>query len=263
MLNNEPPQTTASESSVSSATATTTETETREYPYRTLASQWSSIEPEIQRALWRSDPLIPPIINSLYWMMNRTKTLDPQDLTQSYKPFPADRPYLRAIHKIWIKEPFLFIEKSRTMLISWWAAAETLHYCMTRQPAKVIYWALDQDRAVALLNYAKTLWNQQDAIFKAIFPLKRPLDRQSFDQLELQDGGLLIALPGKDSDKIRSEHPTIVVMDECCFIENGGESFDVAVSSRVPRMLCISSAAPSWFRRMTKDARPIDLEQYL
>ena len=28
--------------------------------------------------------------------------------------------YLRALHKIWIAEPFLFIEKSRTMMCSWW-----------------------------------------------------------------------------------------------------------------------------------------------
>jgi hypothetical protein len=51
-------------------------------------------------------------------------------------------------------------------------------------------------------------------------------------------------------------------MDEACFIENGGEAFDVAVSSRVAergKVLVISSAAPSWFRRMTKPAVPVGL----
>jgi hypothetical protein len=46
-------------------------------------------------------------------------------------------------------------------------------------------------------------------------------------------------------------------------LDNGGEAFDVAISSRVPKVLVISSAAPSCFRRMSKDARPIRLEKYL
>ena len=157
----------------------------------------------------------------------------------------------------------MFIEKSRTMMASWWAAAETTHYVMTHQPSKGIFWSQDEDRSVVLLDYAKTWYGQQDAIFKGIFPLKRPLERQNTTMLEFADGGKLLALPGKDPDKIRSEHPSIVVMDEACFIENGAEAFDIAISTRVLKVIVLSSAAPSWFRRMTKDARPIGIERYL
>jgi len=195
-------------------------------------------------------------------MWNRTKTRDDQDPNHPYKPFPV-RDYLKALHRLWITEPFLFVEKSRTMLLSWWAAAETLHFGMTRQPTSTVYWAQDEDRAVALLNYAKTLYGQQDATFKAIFPLTRPLEQQGYKSLELKDGAVFHALPGKDPDKIRSLHPSQLVIDEACFIENGGEAFDVAISSRVPRVLVISSAAPSWFRRITKPAVAIPLEPYL
>lgn len=148
-------------------------------------------------------------------------------------------------------------------MASWWAAAETTHYCMTHQPSKGIFWSQDEDRSIALLDYAKCLYSQQDAIFKSIFPLKRPMERQNTTTLEFADGGKLIALPGKDPDKIRSEHPSMLVVDEACFIENGGEAFDVAISSRVPKVIVISSAAPSWFRRMTRDAKPVPLEKYL
>jgi hypothetical protein len=67
---------------------------------------------------------------------------------------------------------------------------------------------------------------------------------------------MLVALPGKDADKIRGEHPSILFIDEACFIENGGEAFDVARASRVPKILVVSSAAPSWFYRLTKNALP-------
>lgn len=234
----------------------------KEIEYRELASLWPSIPPKVQKRLWNSDPLVPPIINSLRWMQHHTRTMDPQSLNQSYRPFPP-RPYFKVLHKVWIKEPVMFVEKSRTMMCSWWSAAEALHWVMTRQPAKAIFWAMDEARSLTLLQYAKCLYGQQDAIFKTIFPVLRPLERQSYNQLELKDGGILIALPGKDPDRIRSEHPTIVIVDEAAFMENGGESFDVALSSRVPKMMCISSAAPGWFYQITKDARTIPLEEYL
>jgi hypothetical protein len=262
MTSNSEQPTMQEDSSVPLATDTTQQTEERKYEYRTLASQWSSIEPETQDALWTSDPLVPPIINSLYWMWNHTKTRDDQDQNHPYKPYPV-REYLKALHAVWVREPFLFVEKSRTMLASWWAAGETTHFGMTHQPSTTVYWAQDEDRAVALLNYSKTLYGQQDDIFKTIFPLKRPLDQQAEKEWSLKDGGIFMALPGKDPDKIRSLHPTQLVIDEACFIENGGEAFDVAISSRVPKVLVISSAAPSWFRRLTKDARPISLDKYL
>ena len=92
---------------------------------------------------------------------------------------------------------------------------------MTRQAAKAILWALDEARALTLLDYARVLCEQQDDVFKKIFPLERPLDRQSYSRLEVKDGGILVALPGQDPDRIRSEHPTIVIIDQAAFIEIG------------------------------------------
>lgn len=191
-------------------------------------------------------------------MRHSTKTKDEQDLGNPYKPFPPYE-YFDVLHWYWEHEPFLFIEKSRTMMVSWFAAAEALHMVMTRQPGRVIFWAQDEDRAVGILNYTKTLYDQQDEWIKQLFPLARPLSHQSYKELEFSAGSSLAALPGKDPQKIRSEHPTVLIMDEACFIENGGEAFDVAISSRVQRVMVVSSAAPSWFRRMTKPAVPVPL----
>jgi hypothetical protein len=96
-----------------------------------------------------------------------------------YKRFP-EYEYFDILHAWWEAERILFIEKSRTMMASWWAAAETLHYVMTHQPSKGIFWAQDEDRSLALLDYAWTLYEKQDAFIKKIFPLDRPKDRQSY-----------------------------------------------------------------------------------
>ncbi len=44
---------------------------------------------------------------------------------------------------------------------------------------------------------------------------------------------------------------------EACFIERGGETFDVALVSRVPEVVLVSTAAPSWLRRITRNAVPV------
>jgi hypothetical protein len=231
---------------------------------RLLLSIWASLDKN-QQSRFLKEPgneLASAIVDSLTWIYKWTKTRDDQDQRNPFKHFPQYS-YFTVLHNAWLIEPVIFIEKSRTMMVSWWSAAEAVHYIMTHQPAKAIFWALDEARSLTLLDYAKVLYEQQHGALKKIFPLERPLDRQSYNQLELKDGGILVALPGKDPDRIRSEHPTIVIIDEAAFIENGGESFDIALSSRVPKMMCISSAAPGWFRLLTKDARPTSLEKYL
>jgi hypothetical protein len=191
-------------------------------------------------------------------MYHWTNTRDDQDLQNPYKRFPR-RDYFFAMHKGFLRERILFIEKSRSMLTSWWAAAEALHYVMTHQPSKAILWAQDERRAVMLRDYVWVLYEQQGSILKELYPVPRPRLKQSYDKLELSDGGLLIALPGKDPNVIRSEHPTLLVVDEACFIDNGGEAFDIALASRVPKVLLVSTAAPSWLRRLTKNATPVPL----
>jgi len=46
-------------------------------------------------------------------------------------------------------------------------------------------------------------------------------------------GSWLEALPGKNPDKIRSEHPTIIFMDEAAFNEHGAEAYANALSTRL------------------------------
>lgn len=194
-------------------------------------------------------------------MRRYTRTQDEQDPINPYKPFP-DYPYFDYLHELWEREPALLVEKSRTMMVTWWGTAECTHYVMTHQPASTIFWAQDEDRAQKCIEYCWTLYEQQDARLKALYPLKRPKDQQaSKSTLEFADGGWLVALPGKDPNKIRSEHPTIVWLDECCFIDNGGEAFDVAISTRVPFIRGVSSAAPSWFRDLTAPAVPEEMQK--
>ena len=165
---------------------------------RQLPSIWSSLTPELRKQLLIDLPVARAVMSSLHWMYHWTNTRDDQDLENPYKRFPR-HDYFFVMHKLFLRERVLFVEKSRSMVTSWWAAAEALHYVMTHQPSKAILWAQDERRAVMLRDYVWVLYEQQESILKELYPVPRPRLKQSYDKLELSDGGLLIALPGKRS----------------------------------------------------------------
>jgi hypothetical protein len=175
---------------------------------RRLPLIWSSLTLELQKQLLIDLPVARAVMSSLHWMYHWTNTRDDQNPENPYRRFPR-RDYLWVLHKAFLRERILFIEKSRSMLTSWFAAAEALHFVMTHQPSKAILWAQDERRAVMLRDYVWVLYEQQEPILKELYPVPRPRLKQSYDKLELSDGGLLIALPGKDPNVIRSEHPTL------------------------------------------------------
>ena len=128
---------------------------------------------------------------------------------------------------------------------------------MTNQASKVIFWGPDEDRALQPLDYAWTLWENQVPELQQAWPLDRPRERQSYMRMELANDSVLVALPGKDPDRIRKDHPTIVFFDEAAIIERFEESYGVALAARPVKIVAISSAKPGEFRNITKDAKPV------
>jgi hypothetical protein len=224
-----------------------------EFDLRRLPYVWSSLTKEQQQISLDSSPLAAPLVSSLTWARHWTKTWDEHDLQISFKALP-DWPYFDYLHESLLAEPVLFVPKSRTMMVTWWAVIECLHSIMTHQPASCIFWCPDEDRAVKCIKYAKVLYAQQDAKLKELYPLDKPLEQQPVYSFNFGNGGSLMALPGKNPDKIRSEHPTIVMMDEAAFNEHGAEAYANALSTRPTKLLAVSSAEAGWFFEMLEPA---------
>src|SRR3990167_4917988 len=197
------------------------------------------------------------IAEPLFWMKTCVKTKDEQDSQNPYKPFP-DRAYFQDIYDCWEREPILLLEKSRTLMCSWVAAAFTLHTCMTRPATRALFMAQDEDRSLVLVDYCRILWENQEDVFKQLWPLDRPVDKQKYNSFELKNGSSMWALPGKDEQKIRSEHPSIIIFDEAAFIERFGLAMDIALSTRVPKIFALTSANPGDFREFTREAQLVD-----
>jgi hypothetical protein len=98
-----------------------------------------------------------------------TNTQDEHDVVTQYKPLP-DWKCFDALYDLFLKEDKLFLKKSRTIMATWWGAAECLHYVMTHQPASCIFWCPDQDRAEVCIRYCKILYAQQHEDLKELYP---------------------------------------------------------------------------------------------
>ena len=73
-------------------------------------------------------------------MRRWTKTLDEQDKENPYKPLP-DWSYFEAVYQLWQEEEIIYIEKSRTMMMSWFIAGLCFHQVANFQPARAVFWS--------------------------------------------------------------------------------------------------------------------------
>ena len=196
--------------------------------------------------------------DGFYWLTNLTKTKDEQATrfgADPYRPFPK-KEYLWATWQALTIEPILFIEKSRTMMASWIVAGFCAHFAFTNPATCVVFQSEDLDRAKHDIDYVKTLWEQSPDFLKERWPLTKQLDRQPQESMQLANGSRLVAIPG-NPDKIRSEHPTIVVLDEAAIITEGEQSYNVAMAASPVKVVCLSSAKPGWFQEFTESAVPV------
>ena len=195
-----------------------------------------------------------------YWITHCTRTKDEQDIPNPYKPFPAEL-YIQPLLELLDNEPVVWIEKSRTMLASWIVSAWAAHKAFTRPATCVVFQSEDEDRAVHDVSYCKTLWENSEPQLQEWWKLEKPLEKQPYNKLLIGNDSKIIGIPG-DPGKLRSEHPTIVVLDEAAHITEGEESYNVAAATRCPHLVCLSSAWPGWFRDATEFATPADWPDY-
>jgi hypothetical protein len=198
--------------------------------------------------------------DKLFWLQQCTNTKDEQDTANPYKPFPP-LPYFKYVLDVLDYEPIVFLEKSRTMMCSWIVSGWAAHLAFTHPATCVVFQSEDEDRAVHDVEYCKTLWEQSPKPLQERWPLLKPLEKQPYNEMRLANQSRLIGIPG-DPDKIRSEHPTCVVLDEAAHITEGEKSYNIAAATRCPHLICLSSANPGWFRDATEFATPVDWPEY-
>ena len=207
----------------------------------------------------RRDDLTPELLRAvddpLEWLQRHTRTHDSHwreaGASNPYRPFP-DTPYFQPLLAMIQQQPVLFIEKSRDMMISWLCVGFFAHAAMTNEHREVLFQSQKEDKAAELVDYAKTLYDEQDEALKRRFPLTKPVREQSALKLEFANGSRIIGI-SEGADQIRSYHPWGLLMDEAAFQPEAGEAYDAAVPV-CQKIVVVSSGGPGWFADFTTGA---------
>lgn len=201
--------------------------------------------------------------DALWWLRNATRTFDKHwqesGFESPYNSFPeyeyfnelfaflgSDNAWLAAheLPQAPKGKKHLLIGKSRDMMVSWGVVGYFTHKCMTIAEQEILFQSQKQPKANDLVEYAKTLWDQQDDWLKAEFPLTRRLGDFPMDLLEWENGSRIIAIP-EGADQVKSHHPTGLFMDEGAFQPEG----EGALGSALPacnEIVIVSSPGAGW-----------------
>lgn len=194
------------------------------------------------------------IASDYYWLTEGTATEDEQNVEDPVRPFPK-REYFKLILKVLAEEPTIFIEKSRTMMMTWLTCGRAAHHGFTHPFTGIVFHSKDEDRALHCVKCVKALWRHSDPALRLRWKPTKPPDDQPYDKFLMANGSRFLAIPG-DPDKIRSAHPTEVLIDEAAFLSDFFASFDTAAATRCLKLVALSSANPGGFREATRDAKP-------
>lgn len=236
--------------------------------YRTASDASPPISPEFRHELAAALRLEEQLKTKIaledvyFWATACTKTRDEQDSDNPYKPFP-DKLFLRLVFDYLQHEasPVKVIKKSRTMMCSWAVSAWAGHYGFTHPASCIAFQSRDERRALKCIEYVKELWkNGLDSLKELWMPEKDP-EKQPAHEFRMKNGSKFTALTG-DPDNIRSEHPSIVVLDEAAFMERGEESYNTAIATKCLHMVVLSSANAGWYEDLVETAAPIRWPDY-
>lgn len=183
------------------------------------------------------------------WVTEHTKTYNEHWVEEGrpdpYEPFPKME-YFRDLFEIFDHERIVWIEKSRDLMISWACVAYLTRHAMTVPQRGVLFQTQKEEKVIQLIDYAKCLYEQQDARLKAAFPLAKPMNAQSSLSLKFRHGGYVRGVPG-GADQLRSYHPWGYLNDESSFQPEAGECYNEALSVVKGKIIFNSSAGPGWF----------------
>lgn len=191
-----------------------------------------------------------------FWLTNLTKTIDEQDNQNPYKPFPAYA-YIEHTLPILLSEPITFIGKSRSVMASWTVAGAAAWLCQTRPACGIVIQSRNEEKAKKVVEYVRVLYSQSHPEWQRRHPLAKPLSAQSETECAWANDSWVKAITGTP-DSIRSEHPTVVALDEAGFMEFFEECFNVGRGANPLHAWALSSAEQGPFFDVLETAVPCD-----
>lgn len=181
------------------------------------------------------------------------RTQDQVDRTCPIKPFPWELEYVQLYCKIWVRERFIAVPKSRRMVMSWTNVALYTWDTMFNVGIANAFVSKKEDDADELVRRSKFIVENLDEelLPKALIPAHEyKFGKLSFPEINSSIEGF-----PQGADQLRQFTFSGILADEMAFWENAQAMY----SSSVPtlegggRFTAISSRAPGFFKRLVHD----------
>ena len=187
-------------------------------------------------------------VGPMLWLTQHTATEDEHWMykqTPPVAPFPV-KEYLRVCMHYMLTCDTLFIPKSREMMTSWLACGYISWLCQWHPHIFCIVQTEKEDKATALINYCRILYERQSDWLKE----RNSVVVSNSVELKRQNGSHILAVPANEN-QVRLFHPTVYLQDESAFLPEAEQSFN-AVRPVCKQIIAISSDEVSWFHTETK-----------
>jgi len=184
-------------------------------------------------------------------------TLDQHDSVQPVKAFPAERPHLQHLTRLWQDNPCLVICKSRQMLCTWLFVGLALWDAMFHRGRLIILQSKRQDDAIGNRVAGDGLLGRAGFILDHI-PGGRvlcPPSRSVFDKIEFPTLNSTIWAIPQGEDIIRQRTASGILADEAGF----QDEFEGAYTAARPCIrgggwyVALSTANPGFFQKLYAD----------
>lgn len=154
--------------------------------------------------------------DGLFWL-KYVHTRDESDSTQSTKPFPVGKEYVRQLWWILDNSKFAVIAKSRQMMVSWCVAAHAVWWARHKPNQAVYYQTKAFEDAIAMVAMPEGGFEGRCQFIESHLPtwLQVPY-KVSEGRIQYANGSIIQALAG-GADKIRGKTASRVYEDEFAF----------------------------------------------
>lgn len=187
--------------------------------------------------------------------LRAVRTRDEVDKTSPIKAFPIDRfEYLRLYARLWAKERFVAVPKSRRMMMSWTNVALFVWDTMFNQGRANAFVSKKEDDSDELVRRARFIVENLDP---EIIPLEFvPKHEYRYGKLSFPEIESTIQGFASGADQLRQYTFSGILGDEMAFWENAQKMYAASFPTLEGggRFSAISSPGPGFFRALVFDA---------
>lgn len=180
-------------------------------------------------------------------------TLDPTDEVNPIKKFPAHFDYLKLYVRIWQKEKFIAVPKSRRMFFSWINIILYTWDTMFHIGKFNAFVSKKEDDANELITKAKFILDNipEEALPRSLIPKYD----HTYGKLKFPEINSMMQGFPQGADQLRQFTFSGLMFDEIAFMENAQEAYAASMPTLEGggRFTAISSPGPGFFKRLVFD----------